>query len=79
MSKVFDQKLLIITEQQDLEIAGFIPDSHVRDAQYHAFHNSVRSSIREPVTDAVEGMRAWIKSEKAVQLRDYLRSQGWPA
>ncbi len=61
MSNVFDQKLLKVTEEQDVEIARFIPNSHERDAQYAAFHNSLRSSLSEPVGDVVTAMKGWME------------------
>ncbi len=62
MGKVFDQKLLTITEQQDEQIARFIPNSHERDAQYSAFHNTLSSTLKEPMSDPVMAMRTWMQS-----------------
>ena len=62
MTPVFSQKLLTITEQQDEEIARFIPNIHERDAQYAAFYNSLHSSLGEPVGDVVTAMRTWMQS-----------------
>jgi hypothetical protein len=61
MGKVFDQRLLTITEQQDEQIARFVPNSHERDAQYAAFHNKLKSTLKEPVADPVQAMKGWME------------------
>lgn len=58
MSKVFDQKLLTITEEQDEQIRRFIPNSHERDAQYNALHNT----LKKPVADPVTAMKQWMET-----------------
>ena len=58
---VFDQKLLTVTEEQDEQIRRFIPNIHERDAQYNAFHNSLSSALKEPVTDPVTAMKGWME------------------
>ena len=62
MQKVFDQKLLTITEEQDEEVARFIPNSHERDAQYAALHTKLKSTLSEPVADPVTGMKKWMET-----------------
>ncbi len=58
MGKVFSQKLLTVTEEQDGRIAEFIPNSSERDAQYNALH----STLKEPVTDPVQAMKQWMET-----------------
>ena len=62
MSKVFEQKLLTVTEAQDEEVATFIPNSHERDAQYAALHTKLKSTLSEPVTDPVQSMKDWMET-----------------
>ncbi len=58
MGKVFDQKLLTVTEEQDEQIRRFVPNIHERDAQYNAFH----SSLKKPVADPVTAMKQWMET-----------------
>lgn len=62
MGNVFSQKLLTITERQDEEIARFVPNIHERDAQYAAFHNSLRNTLKEPVADPVQALKQWMET-----------------
>ena len=59
---VFSQKLLRITEAHDEKIAQFIPNIHERDAQYSAFHNTLCSTLKEPVADPVTAMSEWMET-----------------
>lgn len=62
MGKVFEKKLLTITEQQDKKVARFIPNSHERDAQYAALHTKLKSTLSEPLADPVTAMKEWMET-----------------
>ena len=55
---VFKRKLMMITREQDQEIAQFIPSRVERDAQYDYFY----TLLAGPVTDPVKAIRRWMKT-----------------
>ncbi len=55
---VFKRKLMMITREQDQEIAQFIPSRVERDAQYDCFY----ILLAGPVTDPVKAVRRWTKT-----------------
>lgn len=69
----FNGRCLKVTPEQEQQIAEFLPLKFERNSQLMALDES----LREAPADAVVAVEAWIKSEKAMQLKDYLRSRGW--
>ena len=69
----FNGRCLKVTPEQEQQIAEFLPLKFERNSQLTALDES----LREAPADAVVAVEAWIKSEKAMQLKDYLRSRGW--
>jgi hypothetical protein len=69
----FNGRCLKVTPEQEQQIAEFLPLQFERNSQLTALDES----LREAPADAVVAVEAWVKSEKAMQLKDYLRSRGW--
>ncbi len=69
----FNGRCLKVTPEQEQQIAQFLPSTFERNAQLTALDET----LTEAPADPVAAVQSWVKNQKAAQLRDALRSQGW--
>ncbi len=69
----FNGRFLKLTSEQEREVAELIPSPFERTAQF----SELDQSLREAPKDAVAAVQAWVKNQKATQLRDALKAKGW--
>jgi hypothetical protein len=69
----FNGRFLKVTPEMEREIAQFLPSTFERNAQLTALDET----LTEAPADPVAAVQSWVKNQKAAQLRDALRSQGW--